>query len=254
MDEMMATQPKKLGYPSETSQSNFYPGQEKITREEIEVITEMIQAQGIAPETTRIQKLPRTGSEEPRKFNLLLASAETDDLPIFIKEVKIGDQQSAEVFLCRGDHFKEMKQVYSELYQAHGYASNPQQAQKIVQLLQFFHSGDYRAFNSSIKSWLKDKSPRVENTLGWLTTYRDPSGMRDDIMSLVGIADAKETERIAKLAQMSGTIISELPWVIPEANNDKGAFEHAKMNVPSFSIIHGKSITDQISLYASLGS
>lgn len=245
IEDMMAAQPTKIGYPSETSQSNFYPGNEKMTKEEIEIITKMIKARGIASETTRLQKLPRTGSEESDKFYVLRASAKKDPSPKLIGEVTIGDQQPAEVFLCRGDHFNELEQVDRELNQAHQYASNPEQAQRIVQLLEFLQSGSYRAFNDSSKTWLKDKDPRVENTFGWFTRYRDPSGTRDDIQSFVGIADAKETERITKIAQGSSKILSELPWVTPEANNDKGSFEHAEMDIPSFSILHSKSIIYQ---------
>lgn len=84
VEDMMAKQPSKIGYPSETSQSNFYPGKEKITKEEIEVITKFIKAKGIASETTRLQKLPRTGSEESDKFYVLQASVEKDASPTLI--------------------------------------------------------------------------------------------------------------------------------------------------------------------------
>lgn len=240
VEDMMAKQPSKIGYPSETSQSNFYPGKEKITKEEIEVITKFIKAKGIASETTRLQKLPRTGSEESDKFYVLQASVEKDASPTLIGEVTTANQQLAEVFLCRGDNFNELKQVSRELRRAHEYASNPEQAQMILQLLEFFQSGDYSAFDSYVKTWLKDKNPRVENTLSWFMTYRDPSSAREDITSFVGIADAKETERITKVAKRSNKILSELPWVTPEANNDKGSFEHAEMEIPSFSVLHGK--------------
>lgn len=88
---MMATQPTKLGYPSEKSQSNFYPGEERITEEETETITDMVEDRGIGSENTRLQKQPRRDTEDFDTFHVLQASAEKDPEPRLIGEIAIGD-------------------------------------------------------------------------------------------------------------------------------------------------------------------
>ena len=60
IDLMMAHQPANLGHADEGSQSGYYPGKERITKEEIEVITKLMEAKKVAPENTRLRNKPST--------------------------------------------------------------------------------------------------------------------------------------------------------------------------------------------------
>lgn len=243
VDDMMATQPTMIGYPDETSQSNYYPGKLKITAEEIDIITDMIEDNGIGSENTRLQKLPHAGSESFDSFHVLQASAEKDDAPKLIGEVIIGDSRIAKIFLCRGDHSEEMEKVCLELLEARKYSLTAEQQTELLQLVECFKTGDYKtAFWSSLKTWVKDKNPRVEHSIGWLSAYRDLNSARTDWQATVGITDGEETKKMSQLVAMSTDIIRTLPWAIPGLNDGKGPFEHANMNIPDFSIIHGKYI------------
>ncbi|KAJ5707099.1 dipeptidyl peptidase III [Penicillium malachiteum] len=56
IERMMSVQPVKLGHPDETSQSGYYPGVEKIAKEEIEALGGVIAANGIEPNNKRLLK------------------------------------------------------------------------------------------------------------------------------------------------------------------------------------------------------
>lgn len=73
-DKIFATPPYSLGFPSGVSQSSYYLG-ERISREEIALVSKALDAVSIFPENTRIEKL------KPNVYNVLQASVDsTGDL------------------------------------------------------------------------------------------------------------------------------------------------------------------------------
>jgi dipeptidyl-peptidase-3 len=118
---MMATQPANLGYPSETSQSSYYPSKGKITEGEIKAITKMMEARKIAPENTRLRKRTHSNASVPDNFDVFevpQASVEKDTVPQLLGDIEIGVHRRARVFLCRGDHSEEMGKIRAELTEA----------------------------------------------------------------------------------------------------------------------------------------
>jgi len=242
---MMAAQPATLGYPNETSQSSYYPGKERITMEEIEALTKIMEAKKIAPENTRLLK--ETNSDASvKKFKILQASAEQDPELQILGDFEIGDQRSARVLLCRGDHNEEMAKICIELTEACKHAATREQKTALSQLTQSFRTGDYEAFRSAHKTWVNDKAPRVEHCMGFLFGYRDPYGARAEWQAAAGIAHSEETSKMSQLVERSPEFIRTLPWAVPDENDGKGPFEPSELDVPDFAIIHGKYITSQL--------
>lgn len=68
-----AIPPYGLGFPSDTAQSAYYPGDSIITRNEISAVSRLLEEHSIFPENTRIQKI--SGSKE-NTFEVLRASVE----------------------------------------------------------------------------------------------------------------------------------------------------------------------------------
>ncbi|KAJ5732749.1 hypothetical protein N7493_004230 [Penicillium malachiteum] len=214
---MMSAQPVKLGHPDETSQSGYYPGVEKITKEEVEALSGVITVSGIEPDTTRLLK--------------------NSELQLY-GEVQIPDQPLAKVYLRRGDHSKEMRNICLELAEAQKPATTSDQAAEMSHLINNFRTGDYKeVLWEALRVWAQDKAPRIEHTIGFFFPYRDPSRIRPDWLATVGIADAEETEKLGQLVARSTEFIRSLPWAVSE-NDGKGPFEYAKLEAPDFAIIH----------------
>ncbi|KAJ5109410.1 dipeptidyl-peptidase 3 [Penicillium angulare] len=246
IEPLFAIQPSRLGYPTETSQSNYYPGKEKITEEEIDAITDMIEDRGIGSENTRLRKLRGGEGELIDTFHVLLASAEKGSEPQLIEEIVIGDQQRAKVFLCRGDHAVEMEKASLELMEARKYCS-PAQQTELLDVIRCFQTGNYQsAFVSSRRAWVTDRNPRVEHCIGWLSAYRDPNSARTDWQGAVGFTDANETEKMRQLVERSTEFLCTLPWAMPGVNGGKGYFEWPEMNVPNFEIVHALAFASNI--------
>ncbi|PVH79291.1 hypothetical protein DL98DRAFT_632565 [Cadophora sp. DSE1049] len=241
LDTMLAAQPSSLGYASETSQSCYYPGGERVSHEEAEAVTKLMESLKIAPENTRLFKAARStasGSEESHIFEILQASAEVDAEPQFLADIEVGGKYRAKVFLRRGDHSVEMTKICANLIEASKYTANETQTLALSQLIQTFRTGDYQAFHAAQQTWVQDKAPRVEHCMGFLFGYRDPYGMRAEWQASAGIADSKETEKMSWLVEKSTEIICTLPWAVRGENNGKGPFEPSELDVPDFAVIH----------------
>lgn len=68
-----------------------------------------------------------------------------------------------------------------------------------------------QAFHEGQKTWVMDKSPRVEHIIGFRESYRDPSGVRCEWESMVAIADPDETTQLDGLVQHADQFIRLLP-------------------------------------------
>lgn len=68
------------------------------------------------------------------------------------------------------------------------------------------------AHKQSQIEWVKDLKPEVESNIGFIETYRDPSGVRGEWEGLVAMVNHERTAKFSKLVENAGTFIKELPW------------------------------------------
>ncbi|RFU25600.1 hypothetical protein B7463_g10739, partial [Scytalidium lignicola] len=233
---MLSIPPFSLGYPSNAAQSAYYPGKICITADELTVVSQALEQRSIYPENTRIRK---TTLEGTIIYKVLQASIEIDSDP---DEFSLGDSKGV-VRLVRGDHSKELKQICDSLEQALKYAANDTQRKFVSQYIESFRTGSLHAYRDSQRTWIADKTPRVENIFGFVEPYRDPSGIRSEFEGLVAISDLEETSILKKLVERSATFIRRLPWATgdPRENDGKGPFEKSLFEPPDFTSIHEQS-------------
>lgn len=221
--------PFGLGYPSDTAQSRYYPGQ-NITKQEIDLVSRLLEQNCIFPENTRIRK-----ADDGPTYEVLVASSKTNDGdPSF----KLPDNKGT-VKLVSGDHSTELEKVCAELSEAAKYAANDSQRGVLEAYIESFRTGSLDKYRDSQRIWVTDKAPRVENIFGFVEPYRDPHGIRAEFEGLVAIADDEETKLLARLVENSATFIRRLPWATPE-NDGKGPFEKSLFEPPDFSSIHSE--------------
>ena len=230
---MLTVPPYGLGFPSDSAQSAYYPGDSIITQDEIAAVSRLLEKHSILPENTRIQKV---SSPEADAFEVLQASIEqatelaVSQLPALGTVIK----------LKPGDHSEELLKICASLYEAKNYAANEKQELFLSQYIESFRTGDLEVYRDSQRTWITDKSPRVENIFGFVEPYRDPYGIRAEFEGLVAIKDLEETRTLMKLVENSSTFIKRLPWAEQGENDDKGPFEKALFEPPDFTSIHCK--------------
>jgi len=233
---MTEVPPYALGFPSDIALSAYYPGPLRITQEEISLVSLALEQRSILPENTRMRKIQE---HQPAIFEVLQASVDEDAEP----QTFSPPDSEVSIRIVRGDHSEELAKICSSLSHAIKYASNEKQELFLSQYIQSFQNGSLDVYRDSQRTWISDKSPRVENIFGFVEPYRDPYGVRAEFEGLVGIPDPEETRKLMTLVDNSGTFIKRLPWVKSgeRENNGKGPFERALFDPPDFASIHSTS-------------
>lgn len=233
IDPMLSVPPYSLGFPDEKNQSAYYPGEERISKDDVAAIARVMEKHSIEPENTRVRKVV-DGTK--LTFEILQASAETGPK----SENLDGDGLEAIVRVQRGDHAAEMSKICSALNEAIKYTANDKQKALLSELIDSFSTGSLEAYRRAQKIWVTDISPRVDHVLGFVEPYRDPYGVRAEWEGVACITDPEETRRLKAFVDGSSEFILRLPWAVPGENDGKGPFEKSRFEAPDFTITHGK--------------
>lgn len=193
------------------------------------MVSQVLEQNSILPENTRLRKL-----DGDVGFELQIASSDDGSLGV----LPLPDGRGS-VKLVMGDHAAELEKMCVELTHAANFASNELQKVFIKEYVESFRTGSLAKYRDSLRNWVKDKAPGIENIFGFVEPYRDPHGIRAEFEGLVAIADAAETMKLTRLVENSTQFIRKLPWTSPE-NDGKGVFEKSLFDPPDLSSIHSK--------------
>ncbi|KAI1809447.1 peptidase family M49-domain-containing protein [Poronia punctata] len=234
--DMFTTPPYSLGFPdsSNVSQSAYYPGDQRINRDEIALVSGALDDAGVFPENTRLTK------DGYKAFTVLQASVETapeESLHCADSEVQIR--------LQRGDHAADLRRVCEYLEKAAEYAADETQRRYVSLCAESFRTGSLDTYREGQRAWVADGKPKVESIFGFVEPYRDPYGVRAEFEGLVAVAHAGETEKLVKLVSRSDECIRKLPWA-SAGNNGKGPFEKSLFDPPDLSSIHALAYCSSI--------
>lgn len=196
-----------LGWPEKGQLSNYYPDcASVIFKEEVEAINAALAARGIMPENTRVQK--KSDSE----FVVLVASAATSNTTSYYPQESFELENGASVSIQFGDHSKEFVKIVEHMREAAKYAANDTQKKMIEFYAESFESGSMNAHKDSQIQWVKDLGPQVESNIGFIETYRDPSGVRGEWEGLVAMVNQERTAKFGTLVNNASSLIPHLPW------------------------------------------
>jgi dipeptidyl-peptidase-3 len=194
-----------LGWRDQGHVSAYYPGVLYPSKSEIELINTALADQGLMPENTRVEKV------NDHEFIVHVASALTENtVAEYQKPIKTST--GATIVFKFGDHSKEFTQIVRNLEKAKENAANETQVKMIEYYIESFKTGSMNAHKKSQIQWVKDLGPSVENNIGFIETYRDPSGVRGEWEGLVAMVNKDRTAKFANLVENAGQFISILPW------------------------------------------
>ncbi|GAV51667.1 hypothetical protein ZYGR_0AF01380 [Zygosaccharomyces rouxii] len=210
-----------LGYPSEGFVSSYYLGDEVSAQDMALLKQEVFGKLGILPENTRIEKL------NAKEFAVWVASKDTTNtLSPTYPESKFTLSNGSTVSFKFGDHSRELGIVASYLQKAKEYAANDTQRHMLDQYINHFTSGSSHAHKEAQKLWVKDISPAIETNIGFIETYREPSGIIGEFESLVAVQNVERTAKFSTLVSNAQDFITLLPW--------DSAFEKNEFHPPDF--------------------
>ncbi|GAA5959614.1 hypothetical protein JCM3765_007217 [Sporobolomyces pararoseus] len=192
-----------IGFPADGHISSYYPGELKPTKAEIEAVQELCTEKGISTLNTRLTKNSDTS------FTLLIASIDTQGQSASpLKSEKGG----LEVELKYGDYSACLAKVNAALEQAKKYAADSNQKALLGDYQKSFKTGDIEPHKEGSAKWVKDQGPVVENYIGFIEDYVDPSGSRAEWEGFVAIVNKEESKKFNALVDRADELIKDLPW------------------------------------------
>lgn len=203
---LYSTDTTLLGWPDKGHVSSYYPSSLTITKDEIEAVNSALAKLGIMPENSRVQK------KSDLEFVVHVASSEVTNTTSYYPKDVITTDAGAKVTFQFGDHSPEFKHIVSHLTEAQKYAANETQLAMLKSYVEAFQTGSMNAHKQSQIHWVKDLLPLVESNIGFIETYRDPSGVRGEWEGLVAMVNQERTAKFTRLVNGATDFIALLPW------------------------------------------
>lgn len=203
---LYSTDATLLGWPEDGHLSSYYPGKLIISKKEAETVNAFLAQSKIMPENTRIEKKSDTD------FVVHVASAETTNTTDYYPQEKTTLENGFTVSFQFGDHSAEFKHIVENFQLAAKHVANETQAKMIQYYIESFKSGSMDAHKKSQIEWVKDLQPLVESNIGFIETYRDPSGVRGEWEGLVAMVNQDRTAKFTTLVNSASSLIPYLPW------------------------------------------
>lgn len=188
---------KTLDFPN-AGASGYYS--HNITKEDALLANEFLCMKGLDGSNTRVMKDTKTGDLEIR-----IAAANIRTVPA----EEFGGRQ---ITLYYGDFHVEMRRVVDALKNARRWAENTTQGRMLDHYIRHFEHGNIEDHKDAQREWVRDLGPTVETNLGFIESYRDPSGVRAEWEGFVSIVNKSQSKRYAALVNAAEKFIPLLPW------------------------------------------
>ncbi|KAF8771744.1 Dipeptidyl peptidase 3 like protein [Argiope bruennichi] len=213
---------RQLGFPYVGTTTYL---SKNFTEEDNKIVTDFLKKKNIEVYNSRLFK---TSDESGMScYEIRLASVlKTEDAEE--KELLISESVNSHKFIVtRGDYSKLLKLVNHNLLLAKDYAGNENEVQMIEKYIQSFRTGSLDAHKDGSRFWVKDKEPIIETYIGFIETYKDPTGMRGEFEGFVAMVNKPMSAKFAELVKAAEDLLPLLPW--------PSAYEKDKFLQPDFS-------------------
>lgn len=218
--------------------NGFYLGT-PLSKEVIRELEHILKNKSISSLNTIVRYTYQNNSEEV--INLIEVKIASLEKKIILPEEKVkilGDEYRLRV--STGAFSKEMGEIIKSLKEAKKCINKDEKPNKhkmLELLIEHFRTGDIKIHKESQICWVKDKddSNRIEFNLGFIETYRDPTGYRAECEGFVALIDEEKSKKYKKISQNGQNLSLYLPWNKERQNL---IYEKDKFNDPEFSSLN----------------
>ena len=178
-----------------------------------EVAGRFLDSLGVSAYNTRLLK-----SEDGfiPSYTVLLASASTEqggDDPMGQLCAQVSTVfEKCEFKVRRGDYAPLMARVVASLREALPHCANADQSAMIGKLIDSFQLGSIDNHKDASRHWIQDKGPAVESYIGFIESYRDPSGVRGEWEGFVSCVNREVSKKFGVLVDQAETFLAMMPW------------------------------------------
>ena len=185
------------------------------TDADADLVNEFMQSKGLESYNTRCLKTIETyddgGEKKSRSvYEIRLASVETSSDPNITLAPEIFKDSKVQV--TRGDYASLLTRVIENLSKAKQYAANDNEKNMLSKYISHFRTGSLDDHKDGSRFWIRDKGPVVETYIGFIETYRDPTGQRGEFEGFVAMVNKVMSEKFASLVGRAEELLPQLPW------------------------------------------
>lgn len=114
--------------------------------------------------------------------------------------------------VCRGDYAPLMARVVAAVGGALPHVASDVQKAMLERYVDSFALGSIDDHKGASREWIKDIGPAVESYIGFIESYRDPSGMRGEWEGFVSCVNREVSRKFQLLVDMAEKLLLLLPW------------------------------------------
>jgi len=209
-DRMYSLTPRQrqLGLGSDKGISTYFTA--NCDEEDAKLANAFLDSQGISAYNTRLFK------DDNGHFTIRQASFNKEEEPITRTTY-----QGKEFTIVQGDYAPLMKRITDALTSALDYTANETQTKMMEAYIDSFSNGDIEAHKEASRYWIRDKGPAVESYIGFIESYRDPSGVRGEWEGFCACVNKEVSRKFQTLVDRAESFLANyMPWP-PEFEKDR---------------------------------
>lgn len=206
-DRMYALPPRarQMGLGREKGTSTYFSS--NCEQEDADVAGRFMESLKLSPYNTRLFK------DAAGQYTVLLASAVRGPGDDAVGQLCRAHEFEGKTFVVqRGDHAPLMARVVDGLRQALPHVASDTQKVMLERYIESFELGSVAAHVEASKHWIGDIGPAVESYIGFIESYRDPSGARGEWEGFVACVNREVSKKFQALVDQSENLLKKFPW------------------------------------------
>merc|ERR1719162_903942 len=105
-----------------------------------------------------------------------------------------------------------MARVVAAIRDAAPHAANDHQIAMLDRYISSFERGSIDEHKNASRHWIKDIGPAVESYIGFIKSYRDPSGVRGEWEGFVSCVNKEVSRKFGVLVDNAEKFLVMMPW------------------------------------------
>lgn len=163
---------------------------------------------GLSPYNTRLFKSEST----PISYTIWLASSSHDSSDNDTNLKNEYTFENTKFHIKRGDYSPLMSRIVENLEKAIPFTANSTQTNMLNSYIQSFTTGSIDQHKQGSRYWIQDKGPAVESYIGFIESYRDPSGARGEWEGFVACVNRDVSRKFQILVDHAEEMLQLMPW------------------------------------------
>jgi len=202
----LAPRQRQMGLGAANGISTYFSA--NCEEEDAAVAGRFLDSVGLSPYNTRLFKEAADGS-----YIVRVASSEGAKGDDAVGQLCRSHTFEDKTFVvARGDYGALMGRVVAAIAQAIPHAANDSQTKMLERYVDSFSLGSIEEHKNASRHWIKDISPSVESYIGFIESYRDPSGVRGEWEGFVSCVNKDVSKKFGVLVDNAEKFLAFMPW------------------------------------------